>query len=191
MTESTKKTLESELKAIKAIIEALEGLDSPTKHRVLSYALGHLDISFAANRAPEDLDMSAPVASNAPAVLHSVLETKASPISDIRTLKETKQPKSANEMAALVAYYLSEIVQGEEKKLAINTKDIEKYFKQAGFALPTATRVTLGNAANAGYFDKTGDGYKLNPVGYNLVVHGLPSKEGAPTKKSKKKKSKK
>ncbi|MGK2932078.1 MAG: hypothetical protein ACSLFD_04830, partial [Solirubrobacterales bacterium] len=37
--------------------------------------------------------------------------------------------------------------------------------------------MTLPNATQAGYFDATGETgkYRLNPVGYNLVVHGLPS----------------
>jgi hypothetical protein len=36
-------------------------------------------------------------------------------LADIRQLKEQKKPGSANEMAALVAYYLAEVAQGAEK----------------------------------------------------------------------------
>jgi hypothetical protein len=78
-------------------------------------------------------------------------------------------------MAALVAYYLSEMAPEGERKDAINASDLERYFKQAGFKLPKAISQALPNAAAAGYFDSTGNGlYRLNPVGYNLVVHGLP-----------------
>ena len=78
-------------------------------------------------------------------------------------------------MAALVAYYLSEVAEEPERKESINTSDLEKYFKQAGFRLPKRMPQVLPNAAAAGYLDSAGSGYyKLNPVGYNLVVHALP-----------------
>jgi len=79
-------------------------------------------------------------------------------------------------MAALVAYYLSEAAPEGVRKQTINTDDIKTYFKQAPFKLPSRPEQTLLNAKNAGYFDSVGGGqYKLNPVGYNLVVHNLPA----------------
>jgi len=95
-------------------------------------------------------------------------------------------------MAALVAYYLSEIAPENERKGEINASDLERYFKQARFKLPKAISQALPNAAAAGYFDSTGNGlYRLNPVGYNLVVHGLPRIDGNknPSSKRPKKKS--
>jgi hypothetical protein len=83
-------------------------------------------------------------------------------------------------MAALVAYYLSELTSKDERKDEITSADLEKYFKQAAFRLPRSLRMTLPNAAAAGYFDSAGAGrYRLNPVGYNLVVHGLPRSQEA------------
>ena len=94
---------------------------------------------------------------------------------DIRRLKELKKPGSANEMSALVAYYLAELASESEKKATIDVSDIEKYFKQAQFRLPKRMQMVAVNAKAAGYFDSAGGGqYKLNPVGYNLVVHSLP-----------------
>jgi hypothetical protein len=108
---------------------------------------------------------------------------------DIRTLKQEKQPSSANEMAALVAFYLSEVAPGDERKTEVAEGDVIRYFKQAGFALPKFPRALLPNAKNAGYFDFVGKGrYRLNAVGYNLVAHNLPRGEGrrpmAPAKTS-------
>jgi len=99
-------------------------------------------------------------------------------------------------MAALVAYYLSEVTEDEgERKDFVDTMDIEKYFKQAGFRLPKSPAQTLPNAAAAGYFDSSGRGhYRLNAVGYNLVVHGLPrshTSETAPKRRRKNKSAKK
>ena len=78
-----------------------------------------------------------------------------------------------------MAYYLSEMASDTERKDAINAADLEKYFKQAAFKLPKVIPQALPNAAAAGYFDAIGNGlYRLNPVGYNLVVHGLPRTQG-------------
>jgi len=94
-------------------------------------------------------------------------------------------------MTALVAYYLSEVAPEGESREAITASDVEKYFKQAGFKLPKSIQQTLPNAAAAGYFDAEGNGrYRLNPVGYNLVAHGLPrdrDKASARVKRPKKK----
>ena len=78
-------------------------------------------------------------------------------------------------MAALVAYYLSNVAPEQDQKKTVNQKDIETYFKMAEFPLPNQIRVTLPNAKAAGYFDAVGEGeYKLNAVGHNLVVHSMP-----------------
>jgi len=83
-------------------------------------------------------------------------------------------------MACLVAYYLQEHAPDAERKQAITTADIDKYFKQAGFKLPQRSPQLLPDTKSAGYFDSVGRGeYKLNAVGYNLVVHNLPAKSAA------------
>ena len=83
-------------------------------------------------------------------------------------------------MAALVAYYLANVVPVSDRKQTVSAKDVETHFKIAGFPLPKAVRVTLQNARTAGYFDSAGEGeYRLNAVGHNLVVHNLPRGEGS------------
>jgi hypothetical protein len=107
----------------------------------------------------------------------------------IRDLKETKRPNSSNQMAALVAFYLSEVERSQDW---ISSDEIKKYFKQAGFALPEKISQTLPNATAAGYFDSIGEGrYRLNPVGYNLVVHALPRGTGEPNARRKRSSKKK
>jgi hypothetical protein len=114
--------------------------------------------------------------STLPATVAAATEsTHRRPRQSIRDLKEEKNPDQANQMAALVAFYLSEVADAGERKDLIDSSDIVKYFKQASFKLPKVVRQTLPNAASAGYLDAVGNGlFKLNPVGYNLVVHGLP-----------------
>jgi len=163
-----------ELAAIKSILDALEGLDGESIQRVFDYIFGRLSIN-----APRHSKLiSAP--STQPQVGTEAAHGRRV---SIRDLKEDKKPESSNQMAALVAYYLSEIADGDDRKETVNTADLERYFKQAGFKLPKSMPSTLPNAAAAGYFDSTGSGhYKLNAVGYNLVAHGLPRAHSMPAK---------
>lgn len=180
----TRSEADRELAAISSILRALDGLDGESIQRVLDYVFGRLSIA-----APRHVKTVTAVNQQVPSSVEAAHGRRLS----IRDLKEDKQPESSNQMAALVAYYLSEIVDEAERKEAVNTADLERYFKQAGFRLPKSLPQTLSNATAAGYFDPTGNGlYRLNAVGYNLVAHGLPrshSPAGKRTAKRAKKKS--
>jgi hypothetical protein len=157
---------DSEIQAIEQVIGALDPLDADARTRVLEYAFKRLGIN----------GFDLPTATPAPDLTPST-QTPApvQAVADIRTLREEKQPKSANEMAAVAGYYLSEVAPEHERKTEIGTSDIERLFKQAQHRLPEAPGKTLPNAAAAGYFDSAGRGlYTLNPVGHNLVAHSLP-----------------
>ena len=183
----SKNTPDRELAALSAILKALDGLDGESIQRVLDYVFGRLSIA-----APRNVIKTFDAPSG-PHTHSTVLDTGQSRPSrlSIRDLKEEKKPESSNQMAALVAYYLEDIADSSERKPSINTADLERYFKQAGFKLPKSLPQTLSNAAAAGYFDPAGNGfYKLNAVGYNLVVHGLPRAHSTPAKRARKKKSK-
>jgi hypothetical protein len=172
----TTNSADRELAAISSILKALNGLDGESIQRVLDYVFGRLSISV-----PRHVKAVGGV-------------TQPSPVrrTSIRDLKEEKKPESSNQMAALVAYYLSEIADGPEQKDAINTADLERYFKQASFKLPKSLPSTLPNATAAGYFDPTGSGlYKLNAVGYNLVAHGMPRANSTTPKRASQKSKKK
>jgi hypothetical protein len=165
---------DSELNAIRAVLSALVPLKREGRTRVLDYVLKRLGMQGdQITQTPGIAPTGAAGAPELPGVQRGA---------DIRSLTKEKSPGSANEMAALVAYYLSEIAPEGTRKQAINTEDIKAYFKQAPFKLPSRPAQTLLNAKNAGYFESLGGGqYKLNPVGYNLVVHSLPA-GGAATK---------
>ena len=155
---------DKELAAIGSIMSALQPLTVQERSRVLEYVLRRLQIS--AVRPPSTV---AEPASSTP------LPQTTERMVDIRSLKEQKQPRSANEMAALVGYYVSELAPPGQRRDTVNTETLRRYFKVAGFRLPQDLRYTLTNAAAAGYLDNVSRGeYRLNPVGYNLIVHGLP-----------------
>ncbi len=155
--------------AIDEIVHALNSLDQETQVTAIRAACDHLKI-----RPPEGLGAKLPSSSGAETIQTGAPSVPSGPV-DIKSLKQQKQPSSANEMAALVAFYLSETAPEDDRKTAVEQEDMIKYFKQAGFPLPKVTKVLLTNAKNAGYFDAVGSGkYRLNAVGYNLVAYNLP-----------------
>jgi hypothetical protein len=171
-----------ELKAINAIVAALSGLKEEQRLRALEYVLRRFN-AVALQPVPVAAAPSAFQA--APSVQPGPFGSVAPQMIDIRSLKEAKQPKSANEMAALVAFYLSEVASQAERKDEIGKADIERYFKLANFKLTANAGQTLVNAKNAGYLDAgSGAGqYKINPVGYNLVAHRMGSAESEPRRR--------
>jgi hypothetical protein len=164
--------IDQEIEAIKAVLSALEPLAPLVRQSVLEYVLKRLDIRLAGEPR---VDAGGAGGSPPPRPPPRDIPAKGT---HIKELKEKKVPRSANEMAALVAYYLANLA--DEKKATVTTKDMETYFKIAGFPLPEQIRVTLPNAKTAGYFDAAGNGeYRLNAVGHNLVVHSMPRGSGA------------
>ena len=177
-----------ELKAIEQVIQALGSLQQDARERVVNYVFQRLGFSTPNAFAPPSFEQIPPAPA---ATLPSGDTAHHSGVHDIRTFRKSKNPRSDNEMAAVVAYYLKHLA--DEKKDAIGRDDIEKYFVQADFPLPKQPQFTLTNAKNAGYFDRAGTGlYRLNPVGHNLVAHGLgqaagdsPRERGTRTKANK------
>lgn len=162
--------------AIDELIRALGSIDAESQLTAIRAACEHLKIPLFDSAPPS-------LASPAVGATPSLGSQQPPPrITDIKSFRNAKQPTSANDMAAIVAFYLSELAPADERKSEVQTADMVKYFKQAGFPLPKQPRMLLSNAKNSGYFDSSGTGYKLNPVGYNLVAHNLPRKAGeAPT----------
>lgn len=159
--------------AIDSIVEALKSLDGSSQLTAIRAACDYLKI-----QAPEGIQAK-PLGSSVPQETGGTSPPSAAtaPV-DIRSLKEQKRPSSATEMATVVAFYLAEHAPETERKTEVQVEDMNKYFKQAGFPLPKKPQFLLVNARNAGYFDGLGGGkYRLNPVGYNLVVHNLPRNE--------------
>jgi hypothetical protein len=169
----SEKNIDKEVEAIRTVSSALQPLDDLGKQRVIDYVIKRFGLM------PGQLIPPIQVSSIPKSAQDFLAETSLSEkITHIRQLKELKKPKTAIEMAALVAYFLSDLAPQNERKSTVTTKDMETYFKIANYRLPTALQQLLGNAKNAGYFDlvRTGE-YKLNAVGYNLVVHNLPRGE--------------
>lgn len=165
--------------AIDQIINALDSLDPDARQTAIEAACSHLGVKLPSGSTPQPPIPLSPPPSTLAQTLHGTQAQQPTQI-DIKTLKEQKKPTSAAQMACLVAYYLQELAPDNERKDNVTAVDIEKYFKQAKFRLPKTIPQLLPDSRLAGYFDSApGKGeYRLNPVGYNLVVHNLPkSKE--------------
>jgi len=173
--------IDKEIEAIKVVLHALEPLPTEVRASVLRYVLQRLQIVIAPSTETATAGASAAIPGSPLGSTAATGEQQVTP-THIKALKEQKQPKSANEMAALVAYYLANAAPKADRKDKITAKDIETYFKIAEFPL-TKTQFTLPNAKAAGYLDAAGDGeYKLNAVGHNLVVHSMPRESGTKAK---------
>lgn len=166
--------------AIDQIAAALSKIDPATRNVALSAVCAMLNIDFDAKTGapPKDDEKSDRKFSNvekSAATRDIALAPRT--VKDIRTLKEEKKPTSAQQMACLVAYYLSELAPDEDHSDTVSSADLDKYFKQANFKLPEDIKQVLKNAKRAGYFDSAERGkYKLNAVGFNLVTHGLTNR---------------
>lgn len=156
-----------ELDAIQTIVSTLEPLERDARQRVLLFALNQLGITKIG--VPEIRVAGSGTAAKA---------NRPSRPQTIRSLKRSKSPRFATHMAAVVAYYLSELAPEEERKNAIGHQDVRTYFKKAGFDMPKSPTDVLIHAAQSGYFDYLGDEqYRLTDNGRDLVENGLPHKK--------------
>lgn len=163
--------------AIDQIIGALESLEQSARQTAINAACSHLELS-SSDAATSHTVTATNVHEKQPQQVVQPPVSSAAPPTDIRSLKEQKNPSSASQMACVVAYYLQELAPENERKSTVTAEDLEKYFKQAKFKLPKTISQLLPDSKAAGYFDSApGKGeYLLNAVGYNLVAHNLPKK---------------
>jgi len=111
---------------------------------------------------------------------------------DIRSFFEEKKPSSDIEAAATAAYYYQYVAAEPQRRETIDSASLQEAFRLARRRLPSRTIYTLTNARSAGYLDSAGEGeFRLNPVGYNLVEHGLGSSGDEEPKKNDRKNRKK
>lgn len=179
-------TEDEELAAIGAVLTALKPLKPEARNNVIEYVFRRLGIAAPIAVSPAQPVTPPPIAAMVPVVPSVQLSPPTNP-TDLRSLKEQKQPKTAGQMVAIMGYYLANLAPAGERRDYIVADDIKKYFPQANFPLPTGPHnMTLVHAKNAGYLDTIAAGqYRLNPVGHNLVTHKLPAGEGSPPARGK------
>lgn len=169
--------IEKEIDAIKTILTTLQALEDDVRKNVIEYVLKRLNY--------ENIPTASTQTPIAPSTGFQSPTTAEEAVVHIKQFKESKQPKTAIEMAVIVAYYLQYVAEAEKRKNTIGTSDLQTWFRLADFPLPSGDlRYSLQNAKNSGYLDSAGHGeYKLNAIGYNLVKHNLPRGENSSVKK--------
>ena len=175
-----------ELEAIRGVVALLEPLDDEARDRVVDYVFRRLGIELRQPGGDAGEEVTAPVVAPSPTTppiptqdRQHVAPSALSAVSDIRTLRDQKQPRNAVEMATLVGYYLAHAAPKDERADSFGSKELEKYCIQAGYPVPSTPRLVLFNAKKAGYLDAKSHGkYKTNAVGFNLIEHSLPAASG-------------
>jgi hypothetical protein len=87
-----------------------------------------------------------------------------------------KNPKSDNQMTAVVAYYYHFGAPAAERKDSIGKEELIDACRKSDRKRPARPEQVLVNTYHAGLLDKAGPSgqYKLNSVGENLVAMVLP-----------------
>ena len=165
--------------AIDKIVEALSSLDKKQQQTAIVTVCSVLEIRAPSGYAEERIHAGNGSAAADPDQRRvepaGSFIAAADPPIDIRALRTAKQPDSAVQMAAIVAFYLQELAPEGERKQTVVAADLDRLFKQAQFRLPVKLDMVLPNAKAAGYFEAVARGeYRLTRVGYNLVTHGMP-----------------
>ncbi len=107
--------IELEIDAIKTILQALEPLEEPVRNNVLEYVLKKVGISNF-SIPTQSQSIFSPFPANSNLSQSDDPDTIPSQSIHIKKFKDDKSPKSANEMAAIVAYFLRYHALPNEKK---------------------------------------------------------------------------
>jgi hypothetical protein len=142
---------DEELEAISTVLAVLGPLKAEARSNVIDYIFRRLGITppVAAAPAAQPGYLPPPPAPPTPGIPSHLPHVGGT--TDLRSLTEQKSSKTANQMVAIIAYYLANFAPPNERRDYIVAEDIKKYFVQANYELPTAPpRMTLVNAKNAG-----------------------------------------
>jgi hypothetical protein len=157
-----------DLAAIKTICDALEPFDESERERIIRWASERLGIKNVPATVQTQQAFTSPTAGQSPATQPGV--------KDIKTFLTEKNPTSANQLVAAVAYYHKFEAPITERKNAINADDILEACRKGGRERPKHTNQILVNASAFGLVDKVGTGsYEINSVGENLVAVSMPT----------------
>lgn len=169
-------TVDAELTAMKTLLDVLTPLSPEARYNVIDYLFRRLEIKRPPIVPPAEPTVPEPA--SPPARAATIFQPR--PAADLRSLVEQKQPRSAHQMVAVLAYYLAALAPPDQHRDHIVLDDIPKYFPQADFKMPKAPMMTLVKAKNLGYLDAIGTGqYRLSLAGYNLVSYELPQVRGS------------
>lgn len=159
-----------DLDAVRSIADALQPFNSEDRERIIRWVRERLGMTHVA--APP----AAPLPATPPHVAVHRADSKAT---DIRSFVTEKDPKSMNELAAVVAYYYAFVAPEAERRTSITKEQLVDACRLAERKRPGAPSQVMVNALHAGLLDRVSEGeYRLNSVGENLVAMVLPYGDG-------------
>ena len=159
-----------DLDALRAIITALEPFEETERERIMRGASEKLGIK---NITPPTIQANALMGTTD--VTHSAVGYNSGTM-DIKSFLVEKNPTSANQLVAAVAYYYKFEAPTTERKNSITKEDLIDACRKATLERPKAPNVVMVNAAKYGLVDNVGTGaYEINAVGENLVAVSMPT----------------
>lgn len=184
----------SEGDALKAIDDALSGLDDPARIRVIEWANSKFLGKKPANlliETPEHTADPAPrraakkakprAGKKAKITVKQIknLDLRPDGKKSARSFIGEKNPTNLVEKCTVAVYYLGAEL-GLEK---ISADHVYTVFKDAGWPAPTDFLNTLQQAGTKGWLDSANaDDLKVTPLGENLIEHDLPKKPAGKSK---------
>jgi hypothetical protein len=166
-----------DLQAVREVVATLEPFSNEDRERIIRWSREKLGMTSAG--ASPSAAGAAPAPAGAPTPPGGA--PRLSP-KDIKSFIAEKNPRSDQQLAAVVAFYHQFVAPEADRKDSISGKDLlEACRKGEWYPRPKSPKQTLVNAYSAGILDRAERGsYRLNAVGENLVAMVLPDKgEGA------------
>ena len=187
----------TEGEAVKAIDDALSGLDPEAQVRVLNWA-NHKFLGLAAYTAPGNIAQVGDAPSKpAETVKQSVGKKPTlsggkkpkvvlkqdktlvlSPNGKVSASEFTKQknPTNAKQKCVVAIFYIRDILEYD----AVSIDQVYTFFKGVGWPVPANLANTLHQAGSEAWLDTAeAENLKITPLGENLVEHDLPAAQAA------------
>lgn len=177
----TKQT--DDLDAVRVVTQALEPFDSKDRERIIRWSCEKLGMPAATGASPPSKrpPSSAGTPADTGAPQPGAPKPTPAPAVDIRMFIQSKNPRSDNHLAAVVAYFYHFEAPLEQQRDYITKEDLIDACRQADRKRPGRPAQVLVNTYHAGLLDKGERGqYRLNSVGENLVAMVLPESGDAP-----------
>ncbi|MHB2027020.1 MAG: hypothetical protein ACYCPQ_10390 [Elusimicrobiota bacterium] len=166
-----------DFEAVRLVITALEPFDPKERERIIRWAAEKLGMAAPPPASSGAVDLSlTPQPGVALPAGHAVPK-------DIKSFILQKNPRSDNQMAAVVAYFHHFEAPPAERKESIGKEDLIDASRKSDRKRMKRPEQVLVNTYHAGLLDKAGKAgqYRLNSVGENLVAMVLPEQRASTT----------
>ena len=159
----------------KKVADLLKPVGKERQQKILRWVGENFEVAIAAAPAPPLNQPASPGPQGAGQI------TPPPRATNIKSFVDSKNPKSDNQFAAVVAYYYAFEAPPDERRDTITAellRDAARLAQRKRLGTPS---MTLGHAKSRGYLDAADRGqYRINSVGENLVAMALPSSRAVP-----------